>query len=172
MSDEKIIAKLKKIMALADGGVGGEKETAERMLQSALKRHGISRDELIGDKISTHWFKIEYHHRRLAFQLAYKVIGHRNYGVWSNKAKRGKTGLDMTDAQAVEFEVSLEIYAKALDKHRELSYRAFIQANDLFGDPDPNEEAPKWTEEDDKIARMAAGLDAVEVQQRIGKENV
>ncbi len=45
--DEKTIQRIKKLQALAERGVGGEKDTAERMLQKMLKRNGIkSLDEL------------------------------------------------------------------------------------------------------------------------------
>ena len=45
--DEKTIQRIKKLQALAERGVGGEKDTAERMLQKMLERNGIkSLDEL------------------------------------------------------------------------------------------------------------------------------
>ncbi len=45
--DEKTIQRIKKLQALAERGVGGEKDTAERMLQKMLERNSIkSLDEL------------------------------------------------------------------------------------------------------------------------------
>ena len=45
--DEKTIQRIKKLQTLAERGVGGEKDTAERMLQKMLERNGIkSLDEL------------------------------------------------------------------------------------------------------------------------------
>lgn len=45
--DEKTIQRIKKLQALAERGVGGEKDTAEKMLQKMLERNGIrSLDEL------------------------------------------------------------------------------------------------------------------------------
>lgn len=45
--DEKTIQRIKKLQALAERGVGGEKDTAEKMLQKMLKKNGIrSLDEL------------------------------------------------------------------------------------------------------------------------------
>lgn len=40
--DEKTIQRIKKLQALAERGVGGEKTTAEKMLQKMLEKNGIS----------------------------------------------------------------------------------------------------------------------------------
>lgn len=49
--DEKTQARIKKLQALAEKGVGGEKETAARKLQELLKKNGISSvEELARDE--------------------------------------------------------------------------------------------------------------------------
>ena len=49
--DEKTQARIKKLQALAERGVGGEKETAARKLQELLKKNGISSvEELAQDE--------------------------------------------------------------------------------------------------------------------------
>ncbi len=40
--EEKTIQRIKKLQALAERGVGGEKETAAKMLQRLLEKNGIS----------------------------------------------------------------------------------------------------------------------------------
>jgi hypothetical protein len=40
--EEKTKQRIKKLQALAERGVGGEKDTAEKMLQKLLKKNGIS----------------------------------------------------------------------------------------------------------------------------------
>ena len=48
--DEKTIERIKKLQALAERGVGGEKDTAEKMLRKMLKKNGIqSLDDLQDD---------------------------------------------------------------------------------------------------------------------------
>ena len=39
--DEKTIQRIKKLQTLAERGVGGEKDTAEKMLQKMLEKNGI-----------------------------------------------------------------------------------------------------------------------------------
>ena len=41
---------LKKLQALAERGVGGEKEGAERKLKELIKKYGIEEDGLLEDK--------------------------------------------------------------------------------------------------------------------------
>lgn len=41
MIDPKILEKARKLKALADRGVGGEKENAQRMLEEYMKKHGL-----------------------------------------------------------------------------------------------------------------------------------
>ena len=40
--EEKTIERIKKLQALAERGVGGEKETAQKMLNRMLEKNGIS----------------------------------------------------------------------------------------------------------------------------------
>ena len=45
MQREKVLEKLGKIKALAERGVGGEKETALRMYEDLCRKYDISEDE-------------------------------------------------------------------------------------------------------------------------------
>ena len=53
---EKIAAKLKKIKALAERGVGGEKETAMRMYEDLKARYELEDEEIMLDAVTLHWF--------------------------------------------------------------------------------------------------------------------
>lgn len=48
--DEKTIQKIKKLQALAERGVGGEKDTVEKMLQRMMTCAGYIREILCGYK--------------------------------------------------------------------------------------------------------------------------
>ena len=81
---EKVQAKLRKLQALAERGVGGEKETAKRMLEKLLARHGLTLDDLADERRDTRWFpaptKFDV---RLAAQIMAKVCNTDNPGVYS-----------------------------------------------------------------------------------------
>ena len=51
---DRIAEKLKKIKALADRGVGGEKETAMRMYEELKARYEIEDEEIMLDAVSLH----------------------------------------------------------------------------------------------------------------------
>lgn len=53
---DKIAAKLKKIKALAERGVGGEKETAMRMYEDLKTRYELEDEEIMLDAVTLHWF--------------------------------------------------------------------------------------------------------------------
>ena len=55
---EKVLEKLGKIKALAERGVGGEKETAMRMYEELCRKYNISDDEAEAAlmKLETRWF--------------------------------------------------------------------------------------------------------------------
>lgn len=75
MSDKKKEL-LKKLQALAERGVGGERETAERKLKELNKKYGIEEEELNEDKIID--FDFKYHsewEKKLLRQLFYKMFG-------------------------------------------------------------------------------------------------
>ena len=54
---EKQKALIKKVQALAERGVGGEKETAEKKLNMLMKKYGIESLELDEDRLDDYDFK-------------------------------------------------------------------------------------------------------------------
>lgn len=76
--DEKTQARIKKLQALAERGVGGEKETAARKLQELLKKNGISSvEELARDEYIFTLFSYNgVLGRKLLSQCIYKVMGY------------------------------------------------------------------------------------------------
>lgn len=76
--DGKTIQRIKKLQALAERGVGGEKETAAKMLQRLLEKNGISTLEEL-EKEEAEYFLFSYkgrHEIKLLKQCIYKVLGY------------------------------------------------------------------------------------------------
>lgn len=76
MIDEKKIELIKKLQRLAERGVGGEKEGAQKKLQQLMKKYDIEESDLSDDKLEDHEWK--YHNDfelRLLKQTIYKVMG-------------------------------------------------------------------------------------------------
>ena len=68
-------ALLKKIRALAEHGVGGEAENAEKLLARMMKKYGISEAELDEDA-SKDGYLIIWYKPRSDFDTAYRVPLH------------------------------------------------------------------------------------------------
>lgn len=54
---DRLLEKLEKVKALADRGVGGEKESAERTLSALMARYNITEADLEDSKTTTHWIR-------------------------------------------------------------------------------------------------------------------
>ena len=75
--DEKTIQRIKKLQALAERGVGGEKTTAQKKLAKLLKDNGInSLEELQKEEYEYTIFSYNGKHEiKLLRQCMYKVMG-------------------------------------------------------------------------------------------------
>ena len=75
--DEKTIQRIKKLQALAERGVGGEKTTAQKKLAKLLKDNGInSLDELQKEEYEYTIFSYNGKHEiKLLRQCMYKAMG-------------------------------------------------------------------------------------------------
>lgn len=56
MTREQAAEKLKKLKALAERGVGGEKETAMKLYRELMKKYQIEEAEVLEDRVTLHWF--------------------------------------------------------------------------------------------------------------------
>ena len=79
--DEKTIQRIKKLQALAERGVGGEKTTAQKKLAKLLKDNGInSLEELQKEEYEYTIFSYNGKHEiKLLRQCMYKVMGAMGY---------------------------------------------------------------------------------------------
>lgn len=126
----KYIELAKKLKNLSEKGVDGEAVNAYEALTKLLKKHGITLEELEGDKVSRVWFK--YHkHRRLFIQIAGMVMDGVP-SIWERKDKRYQYAIDCTVAQEIEIREAFSFYAARYEQDLELFYSAFVQRNNIF----------------------------------------
>lgn len=133
------IERMKKILALARRGVGGEKATAEAMLDKLLQKYGMTVADL--DEVAQPTTRREFKYstdfeRRLLSQIVAFVLGTTSITSWRRRDKRSRTvRFDLTALQFAEVDVRYTAYRKVLSKDLEKTtervYQAFVQANDL-----------------------------------------
>ncbi len=173
MDDERLQAKLRKLMALAERGVGGEKDNARRMLEKMLARHGMTMADLSEEKRQMFWFKHDTDvERSLGQQISAKVLNTSDYDVYcvyKNKRKRKQFGVMLTPSEAVEFELHYDALRKSLADHMRIAYSAFVQANNIFPVCGVENDDCEITARDMEVIKMAAAITPTQVNPRIGR---
>lgn len=164
---EKLLKKLEGIKALAEKGVGGEKENAEALLKTMMEKHGITEADLEDAGSRTYWikYKTEYE-RKLLFQLAYMHLGDGHafgcVGAYSGRSRK-KVGVDCTPAQYIEIEADYQFYREALEEEMSVFYSAFIQKNKLFPPPElTTEQDGDKSDDADRIEKMLAMMEGID----------
>lgn len=129
-------ALLKKIRALAEHGVGGEAENAEKLLARMMKKYGISEAELDEETRVRHDFT--YHggeEKKILKQVVYKVTGGYTYELVytaSGRKVRTQLGADCTPAEKVEIEYLFDFYKRLWEKEKDAFLAAYIQKHRIF----------------------------------------
>lgn len=150
--DEKTIQRIKKLQALAEQGVGGEKTTAQKKLAKLLKDNGInSLDELQKEEYEYTIFSYNGKHEiKLLRQCMYKVMG----------AKSDRTAYKPYGRrQKIEIELEFEFYRNVFYEELSTFMDAFIQAQKIFQEDAPVGDYDEFNERDMKIAFMATGIE-------------
>ncbi len=137
MIENRIKQRLIKILALAKRGVGGEKENAERMLNSLLKKHGMTLDDL-EDQENRQWRWFKYSsvaERKLLVHCAALAI--KGWDYMSKELPNEKAFLT-TKAEFIELELFFNVHRPELKKHlkktQEHALLAYFHANGLLTD--------------------------------------
>lgn len=153
---------LKKIKALADRGVDGERESAQTLLARLMEQYGISETELEEERRETAWFPYSQEtERRLLNQIIYMVTGAGGFGcvgTYSGR-KRKKMGTECTAAERLEIEANYAFFRAAMEEELEIFYSAFACKNNLF--PSEDKAKPRDIEElspEEKDRYMKVGL--------------
>jgi hypothetical protein len=160
--DEKTTKRIKKLQALAERGVGGEKETAQRMLRRMLEKNGIETlEELESEENEYTLFSYNgKHESRLLRQCMYKVMGAKeSITTYRTRGLRQKIGIYCTKAQKIEIELEFEFYKRVFYEELDIFISAFIQAQGIFPEDAPEDSSNELTERDIRTALMAQGIE-------------
>jgi hypothetical protein len=150
----KHIELAKKLKALAEKGIGGEKTTAEKMLNDLLKKHNLTIEEVEGEKLQDFYFSINDKH---IWTLLYQIIKYVNLEIRcfgeipKDKIRelklKGNYLVECTVSEYIEIEAKFDFYSKLYKSELDTFLSAFIEANDL-GINDPNRVSEELTHEE------------------------
>lgn len=172
MATEKNIQLIKKLQALAEQGVGGEKETAIKKMATLMAKYGVTEADLTDEKISDH--EITYsgkYERKLLYQIFYRINHERSVYRYSHGAGRNTILIfRATEAEAVQARVEFEFYKDLWAEEVEFLFQCFVQKHRIFrNDPDaPTSYASE--EESSRMLHMMMGMQSKTLQKWIGTE--
>lgn len=163
---------IKKLKALSDRGIGGEKENATALLNKLMKKYGISEEELQEEKKQRIYVTLKNGaERRICQQILYAYFN--NESIWQHRNGRTKYWVELTKAQEIEFKYMLSIYLESFYKEQDIFIRAFIQKNKIFPVDGPVVDIDDLSsEEKGKLIRaslMAEGLEFTRIRKALNE---
>lgn len=169
MSNASLIARLKKLLALAERGVGVEKVNATVALEAAMRKHNLTMFDLCESSRERHVFKWRGEtERKLLLQIIVTVCGSE---VRVFRAKRGcQYVVPVTQQERVEIEVLWSAHRRQLKNEMALFFSAYLHRHELFPSDGESHDSPLTQEEADRIKRMAlmmSGMADVTVRKQL-----
>ncbi len=164
---ERLLQKIKRVQALAERGVGGEKDSAAALLETLMARYDITEADISAEREELAWFRYKTDlEQRLLCQIIYSVTGKAAsgcVGAYTGR-KRKEVGVYCTAAERLEIEISFEFFNAAMGTELERFYSAFLIKNQIFPPPGKSEiDIPppeeRSDEEEFKLSAMLAGMD-------------
>lgn len=135
MAEGGQLSRLKRLKALAERGIGGEKENAQRLLDKLCEKYGILPREVEGsDERKLRWFRFRKgaQFRKLLGQCIFKTVGKGRPTYKHTHSRIRELGTECTAAEGIEIELDYDFYADALKEEMTRLVEMFIQKNDLF----------------------------------------
>ena len=148
---DRIIDKLKKLLALAERGEQGEAENARRLLEAELRKHGLTFDDIREENKRTRMFKYNSNEERtLLIQILVNYLGSKsdafNKSTY-NKYKK-QVYIDLTDMEYIDISNMYDFFKAQFRKERKRllqdMIKAFVQKHRIF------DSTPQECQEDDR----------------------
>ena len=170
----KHIELLKKVKALADQGIGGEKQNAEKLLASLMKKHGLTSLDIEEDETKRYFFKAEGINRKILLQCVKRVnYNLRLYEYKSSYAKyaklKGNSYIESTTAEYIQIQQMFDLYTKLYKKEVDIFFSAFLHANDLLAQPPEDQ---KQSLEDVSAEEYEKYMRMLEMSSKVKKESI
>lgn len=150
----------KKLKALADRGIGGEKDNARRMLEKFMLENGISDSDLESTTEKHFRFKLPKNPKlsnKLFYQIVWALVGLDK--LYERKSDRSAIYVLCTSDQAIEIEAQFGFFNRLLNKEMDLFYTAFLHKHSIFGKQEIDNGEPDLSPEEIKRLRtISAGL--------------
>lgn len=169
--DSKLITLAKKLKALVDRGVDGEKDNAVLKLQKLMEKHGFTEADINDEEKKTwcsYWYTSTFE-KKLLLQIQRAIIG-KEARYRPNKGSRGLS-FNFTVSQQIEFEYKWSIYKKSMNDQLALFYAAFVNKNHIFHSDDEGQDWEDLTPEEQErrlaISELAKSAKKVNIHKQL-----
>lgn len=156
---EKQIELIKNLIALSKSTHSEEEsQNCVDMVQSLMKKHGITEADLQQEKTEIRRFLYETEFEQtLLMQICSKVKDSQDFDVYVNKKKSDKPflGFELTDFQFIEISTLFDFYKPIMKKEMKKAASAFCLAQKLTASPVYVTEMSK---EQIELANLASGF--------------
>lgn len=155
---EEIIEKVQKMKALAERGIGGEKENATQMVERMMEEYDITEDDLREDAVERRWLRFnskDKYAKKLMAQIIYAVTGVGEY--WT-RGRKAVAGVECTAAQEIEIASKYAFYYEAYLEDLEVFYSAFINKNGIFPETTDSDDDDEEREIDYEYLKKVQGM--------------
>lgn len=131
---------IRKIKALAEKGIGGEKANAQKLLKQLMVKYNIKEEDIDEEEIKEFdiSFPKYFNGQKLMIQVFYSIVEHsddnKDKGFFEGKigGRRKRVFVRCTSEEFLEFKAKFKFYEYHFKKELETFYIAFIQANSIF----------------------------------------
>lgn len=173
MSNPKFLELCKKLKRLADEGVAGEAEVAEKKLRELMAKHFITMEDLGKVQVKLRKFAVKKFWRKLIFQTCYMVIGNKEFpNRYKDYSGRG-VKVELSDLEYLEVQARYNFYKRTLEEDIDLMYSAFINKHGIFPDDTVTTGMPtnmkRWREAE-RMARMMGNLSDVSYNKQLSSK--
>lgn len=160
---DRIIDRLKKLLALAERGERGEADNARRMLEAELQRHGLTLDDIRSKRKSTRVLKYcSNEELQLIIQIILNYSGSTSEAFKEARynARKREIYIELSDMEYVDISNMCDFFKAQYRKERKRLLHdmimAFVQKHSLY-DSTPQERPDNDREFDwDKLMRILA----------------
>ncbi|MEY2161407.1 DUF2786 domain-containing protein [Rhodanobacter sp. FW106-PBR-LB-2-11] len=174
-ADDAILRRLKKILALAEGGSDGERETAQAHLATLLRRHGLSIEDLAetdGAEAKFVEFRVvnRFEHRLLR-QVVAMVTNAVEVPTYSVEDCPDRIAVRLKSGHSAQVKFAFAVTREALARELDCTFSAFVQVNGLFPTEAPPDQvttrSPEETRELVRLAKRMGTIDPTPIRRAI-----
>jgi hypothetical protein len=166
INKEKLKSKAKKLKALADKGIGGEKETAAKMYKEFMEKHGLN-DGDVDPSANNRKFKVKTEDD--AFILTNVILSVNPFTKVVNNPTIIEAELDLEDFNEVK--EKFRYFIKLYRVEKELLNMAFFSKHNDFFTPDEHAKS-KWRDSNKENEELKKARERAEKLSKTKDETV